>query len=283
MNAQSRRRAGWFTGVMSPKRPRSHLNADLSVTKIQEAFLFMGWNVEILNQDYGEDLLVRIFEGEAATPYTFYVQAKSTDRIRKQRGGPVRYPITFDHLQHWREFWDPVFLMLWERESGEIIWEMIQQPSLPIDTSGKKAKVLIPRSNRVDPDGLKRIQALTIARHQRLKREQSGTEALIEALADYTGAKIDYRSESGIFTITEEDGRIAFVLFGPLEQLATAMSESRGISVEELVEIALMEHAEATETLRSGKTYTMHCKDGRTLKFSSEEEFNAFFEGDIYE
>ncbi|MEN1886345.1 DUF4365 domain-containing protein [Streptomyces mirabilis] len=268
---------------MSPKRPRSHLNADLSVTKIQEAFLSMGWNVEILNQDYGEDLLVRIFEGEAATPYTFYVQAKSTDRIRKQGGGPVRYPITFDHLQHWQEFWDPVFLMLWERESGEIIWEMIQQPALPIDTSGKKAKVLIPRSNRVDPQGLEKIQAKTIARHQRLKREQSGTEALIETLANYTGAKIDYRSGSGIFTITEEDGKIAFVLFGPLGKLATAMSESRGISLEELVEIALVEHAEATETLRSGKTYTMHCKDGSTLEFSSEEEFDAFFERDIYE
>jgi hypothetical protein len=268
---------------MSPKRPRSHLNADLSVTRIQEAFLSMGWTVEILNQDYGEDLLVRIFDDENATPYTFYVQAKSTDRTRKRGGDHVRYAITFDHLQHWTELWDPVFLMLWEKESGNVLWDMIQQPSTPIDTSGKKAKVLIPRCQTLNPEGLENIRAKTISRHQRLAREQSATDALVSLLKEATGADVQYDANAGIMSITEENGRPSFVFFGHMQRIVDALCKGRGVSVEELLEIAITQHAEATTTLRSGKPYNMTLRDGRTLRFSSEDELNTYLDRDIYE
>ena len=63
------------------QRPRSHRIEDLSRNRLRDAFNSVGWVVEDLRKDYGEDLLVRIFEQGVATPVAFFVQAKATDRI----------------------------------------------------------------------------------------------------------------------------------------------------------------------------------------------------------
>ncbi len=63
------------------QRPHSHRIEDLSRNRLRDAFNSVGWVVEDLRKDYGEDLLVRIFEQGVATPLSFFVQAKATDRI----------------------------------------------------------------------------------------------------------------------------------------------------------------------------------------------------------
>ncbi|MFJ5059716.1 DUF4365 domain-containing protein [Streptomyces nigra] len=265
---------------MSPKRPRSHLNADLSITRMQEAFVLQGWAVEILDKDYGEDLLVRIFENEIATPYTFYVQAKSTDSLKKSGSECIRYPIDFDHLAHWLEFWDPVFLMLWDRASGEILWDMIQEPSLPIDMSGKKAKLLIPRSNRLDVDGLRIIRHKAISRHGRFRREQQGSEALVSMLAEHLEAEIDYHPESGILTIEQVDGRLGYVLFGEMEELAEQLSEVHGTSVEAIVDLAICELAGVVESIEDSEPYEVETANGTVIRLRTVEELHAYLDDD---
>jgi hypothetical protein len=49
-------------GAMMAKRPRSHVIEDLAAAKISAEFSKLGWTVEPIRQDYGEDFVVTIFE-----------------------------------------------------------------------------------------------------------------------------------------------------------------------------------------------------------------------------
>ena len=52
-----------------PRRPRQHILEDLARAELHRVFEEFGWAVEDLKKDYGEDLLVRIFDKGVATPY----------------------------------------------------------------------------------------------------------------------------------------------------------------------------------------------------------------------
>lgn len=79
------------SGRQMPQRPRSHEVEDLSRNRLRDAFNGVGWTVEDLRKDYGEDLLVRIFDNGIATPLSFFVQAKGTDVIQNYASatGPI--------------------------------------------------------------------------------------------------------------------------------------------------------------------------------------------------
>jgi Domain of unknown function (DUF4365) len=86
---------------MPPKRPRSHELETLSRNRLHNIFTQTGWVVEDLDDDYGEDLLVRIFEDGMATPFSFFVQIKATDHINRYlhaNGKSLSFPIDVDYL-----------------------------------------------------------------------------------------------------------------------------------------------------------------------------------------
>ncbi|WP_406353883.1 DUF4365 domain-containing protein [Streptomyces sp. NBC_01635] len=260
----------------------------MSIVKMQEAFTLQGWTVEVLGKDYGEDLLVRIFEDGEATPYTFYVQAKSVEtlsRFVKKKGGHLRYPVNFDHLQHWREFWDPVFLIVWDRETGAVAWDMVQEPSLPIDTSGKKAKILIPRANTFDLRGLERIRAKTLARHRRFSREREGSEVLLGVLSSSMNVEVSYNPQSGILVLEHEDGSIEVSLFGRLGRVAELIRESRKTTLENALEVALQTLSDIIDSIESGKPHEVEMPDGTTLTCRTVDELNQYLDslGEIEE
>ena len=90
-----------------PKRPRQHVLEDLARARLHRDFASIGWSVEDLGKDYGEDLLVRIFEDGHATPWSFFVQSKATDHLDKIRlndGLHLAVPLASTHLQHWALF-----------------------------------------------------------------------------------------------------------------------------------------------------------------------------------
>ncbi|MEU4492611.1 DUF4365 domain-containing protein [Streptomyces sp. NPDC023998] len=248
---------------------------------MQEAFTSQGWTVEVLGKDYGEDLLVRIFEDGEATPYTFYVQAKSVEtlsRLTRKKGDHLRYPVDFDHLQHWQEFWDPVFLAIWDRETDTVTWDMIQEPALPIDTSGKKAKILVPRANMLDLSGLERIRAKTLARHRRFKRETEGSEVLLEILSTSLNAEVSYNPQSGILFVQYADGSMAASLFGRLGRLAELVAEGRKTTLENVIEIAVQELTETIKSIESGRPYEVEMPDGTTLTCRTVDELNQYLD-----
>src|SRR6202035_439631 len=100
-----------------PKRPRQHLLEDLARARLRRDFSSIGWTVEDLASDYGEDLLVRIFETGSATPWSFFVQSKATDhldRLRMSDGQHLAVRLPSKHLQHWLLFWEPVVLTVYD-------------------------------------------------------------------------------------------------------------------------------------------------------------------------
>jgi uncharacterized protein DUF4365 len=111
-----------------PQRPRSHEVEDLSRNRLREAFNGVGWTVEDLRKDYGEDLLVRIFDNGIATPLSFFVQAKGTDVIQNYVSGtgPIFVPLKRGHVNHWMEFSEPVFVALWDSKADLIYWNCVQ-------------------------------------------------------------------------------------------------------------------------------------------------------------
>jgi hypothetical protein len=112
-----------------PKRPRSHELEDLSRNRLHNIFVSNGCVVEDLHKDYGEDLLVRIFEQGKATPFAFFVQAKATDHIDQymhKNRRKLSFPIDLEHINHWNQFWEPVILTVWDANSDITYWESVQ-------------------------------------------------------------------------------------------------------------------------------------------------------------
>lgn len=243
---------------------------------MQEAFALQGWTAETLGKDYGEDLLVRIFDDGEATPYTFYVQAKSTEtlsRYVKKGSDYVRYPIAFDHLEHWLKFSDPVFLIIWDRETGSLMWDMIQEPSLPLDTSGVKAKILVPRRNALDRSGLERLRTQTVSRHKRLNREQRGSEVLLDLLSKSMNAKVDYDSQAGILVIEHHDGEMSLQLFGATLKLMRWIAKERNTTVEEAFRQTIHSGAENILSIEAGTPYEYRHSDGSVTTCHTVEEW----------
>ncbi|MER5218314.1 DUF4365 domain-containing protein [Streptomyces sp. NPDC002838] len=271
---------------MSPRRPRAHLNSDLSVARLQEAFTLQGWTAEVLGKDYGEDLLVRIFDDGEATPYTFYVQVKSTEtlsRYTRKGGGYVRYPISLDHLEHWLKFSDPVFLVIWDRETGGAVWDMIQETSLPVDTSGVKAKILVPMRNSLDGQGLERMRTQTVSRHRRLNREQRGSEILVDLLSESMNAEVSYDSQAGIMVIEHHDGNMEMRLFGATLELMHWMAKERDSTPEEVFRHVIRSAAETVLSIEAGTPYEYRNSDGSvTICHTAEEWASCIKAGEDY-
>jgi hypothetical protein len=253
----------------------------MSIMRMHEAFLSLGWSVEVLDKDYGEDLLIRIFEDGEATPYTFYVQAKSAEsltRYSKRDGAYVRYPIDFDHVRHWNEFWDPVFLMLWDRQADTIFWDMIQEPVLPLDMSGKKAKLLVPKDQQLDHDGLMRIRRKTRARHKRFQHERAGADVLVETLSEAIDAQVEYDAQSGLLFIERTDGEKEMHFFGELLEMISRMAESRGSSMEDVVRDALANFAHMVKKMSDGAQLEIRDQNGTVKRFNSIQELGRYID-----
>jgi len=79
-----------------PRRVRSHELEALSRSYLHKLFEEHHCVVWDLHPDYGEDLFVRIFFDDLATPYSFFIQAKATDHIGRyvyKDGKHLSYPI----------------------------------------------------------------------------------------------------------------------------------------------------------------------------------------------
>ena len=96
-----------------PKRPRQHILEDLAGSRLRKSFGECGWTIEELNEDYGLDFLVRIFEAGIVTPLAFFIQSKSTDKIEEyfqEAKDRIAYRVQSEHAAHWSEFREPIFL-----------------------------------------------------------------------------------------------------------------------------------------------------------------------------
>lgn len=271
-----------------PKRPRSHILEDLSRSKISEIFSSIGWTVEKLDQDYGEDLLVRIFENGEATPWSFFVQLKATDKIgsyTSSDGQEISYPITVGHAKHWDNFWEPVILIVFDAPSQTSYWGMIQnilkkQKQTQLKNI-KKLKIKIPTSNTLDEEGLKRIFLLTKRRFARFQEQKEGSLILIEELKKRWGIDIEYDPHAGslIFPkgvfIPDEKNEKEIVLFGRLAARIEDLSKEMSLDPETIVSQSISHSCEIVQAFADGGHLLLQDKTAQTIKtWKTQEEFD---------
>lgn len=225
-----------------PTRTRSHQIEDLSRNRLHVAFETCGWTVEDLAKDYGEDLLVRIFDRGIATPYSFFVQAKATDRIATYiRKNAVSLPIETGHLRHWVRFSEPVILTVWDSKRDVTYWVCVQDAvkRMGISESAYKKKTLsvaIPLANQLDQDGLLRISGITKIRLERHLRENEGAQILIDLIQETSGRKVrDYNADIGYLSLEDPKGGEDRYFFGQMRDEVQFYSEKLGLEPQQLI------------------------------------------------
>ncbi|MGY3519179.1 DUF4365 domain-containing protein [Micromonospora sp. PTRAS2] len=258
---------------MPPRRPSSHLNSDRSIIRLHESFLSKGWTVEDLDKDYGEDLLVRIFNDERATPYAFFVQAKATvqaSRYLTRDGKYLRFPFKKDHFENWKDYWEPVVLTIWDAANDRTYWEIAQEPEMAWDERKSNFYCYFPLDNQLDEKGIRRIEARTKRRHQRYEQQQEGAEVLVALLEDELGVKIEYSPKNGVLIIEKPgEGGAQIVLFGKLGEHVRNTAAERGMNFDEYFhEVVKLGTNKLRENREAGK-FRDEDEDGNEVIFNN--------------
>lgn len=271
-----------------PKRPRTHRNEDFSRNRLRDMFTHCGWVVWDLYPDYGEDLLVRIFINETASPYSFFVQAKSTiniDKYMHSDGKHICFPIDIDHLAHWKRFWEPVILTLWDAESDVTYWEVVQdflEKERIDEFQRKKIHVKIPVNNVLDDKNIYYIFERTRERFERFELAREGIQFLVNRFQDQLGVKISYQIGGEGLSIQYPSGNIEIAFFGNTVQRLSYLAAEDGFSEEEFV-ISLIR----SEGLKKGLLTKEVTENGSVLirfmgntveSFETLDEFNAKYD-----
>jgi Domain of unknown function (DUF4365) len=241
------------SGQQMPQRPRSHEVEDLSRNRLHDAFNGVGWTVENLRKDYGEDLLVRIFDNGIATPLSFFVQAKGTDAIQNYASatGPICVPLKREHVNHWREFSEPVIVALWDSKADRIYWNCVQ--TYFSTEEGKTAlaaateMLRIPVNLPLDATGLLWVHSITKSRFERSQDERQGVQALIDLLKEHLKLEIEYDTR-GVVYVTPPGEAPIVGLFGRTAEHFDDLAKHWGCSFEQAYRIVFKTIHELTES-----------------------------------
>jgi hypothetical protein len=116
----------------------------------------LDWDVINLNPDPGEDRLVCIKKDDRQLSFRFLLQIKGTEDIDVKfvkKKDCFSYSFGTDHLNRWEIFDIPVVIMLCDRGSRTIYWEIVQD-CLRGYTEAKRSQgtftIHIPRKNVLD-------------------------------------------------------------------------------------------------------------------------------------
>ncbi|MFP2897307.1 DUF4365 domain-containing protein [Corallococcus sp. 4LFB] len=257
-----------------PIRPRAHIIEDLSRSRICDVIAReMGWVVESLHKDYGEDLFVRIFKDGRATPLSFFIQAKSSDEVVGRAGGKwMSVRVKTEHLRHWMDFWEPLFIVLHDAKTDGLYWESVhyfletEAGRKCLRVRSKTATVRIPLMNRLDKEGLRRMLVITKNRSRRHANEAEGAQVLLDML-HAVGVEIsDYNPSREMVIRKEPDGGLFIVAFGKTAELIRA--EGKGDDPDFF-----------NEAVRSSIEELDRVTKGRKVKLSDLDEEEK---GDIY-
>jgi hypothetical protein len=250
-----------------PKRPRQHVIEDLARVDLHYSFSNVGWTVENLDKDYGEDLFVRIFEDGKATPWSFFVQSKATDKLNQlltKNGQNVAFSITSGHAQHWERFGgEPVVLAIYDTKAKKTYWEVIQSDlestqELSVGRPRKFLTVHVPTDNLLDEEGLRRLRNRTKRRFERFEAQREGVQVLIDELRQKWGVTIEYEPEFGLLMLpkgkfkAEESGGHTLTAFGCFAAHLQQIEEKYGITPQRTIEKSIELMYKIVSTYKQG-------------------------------
>jgi hypothetical protein len=263
-----------------PKRPNSHVNEDLSRNRLHNVFEREGWTVEDLRKDYGEDLLVRIFENSQSTPYSFFVQAKAVQHIRvhrNQAGDFITCSVTATHVSQWERFWEPVILTVWDATDDVTYWEYVQSALERAGRAGarrargKTVRIRIPVCKILNDEAVRRIKSLTKTRLARFEQERNGGQYLIDTLREQFGMDINYSPQYGILMFPEgkfvpnpESGP-RMLVFGRAAYDLEILARLTGTPPEQAFSQVIGRFLEALQAVSRGETFQWKGPGGEVL------------------
>ena len=110
-----------------PQRPRPHIQEDNS-RKYFNNKIPQEWTVEDIDNDYGVDVLIEIFNGQNATGSTFISQLKSTDK--EFQGDTVSVQIDRKTLNYLKQRLEPALIVLYVSSDKEAYWIWLREISI---------------------------------------------------------------------------------------------------------------------------------------------------------
>lgn len=262
-----------------PKRPREHIIEDLARAQLHQVFARAGWSSEDLNQDYGEDVLIRIFDNGTATPWSFLIQSKGTDNLERylaKDGKNISFPIRSTHIEHWNRFWEPVVLAIYDASTEITYWEVIQTflDSIEDSDSSKPRKsisVQVPTDNLLDAEGLQRLRNRTKNRFQRFEAQKEGANILIDELRKQWGVNIEYEPEFGVLMLPKGEfkpdpssGRTV-TAFGQFAAQLERFKDKYGIDPQKFVADSIDIMYQIVMAYKDGAKLQVRDKDGAVI------------------
>jgi tetratricopeptide (TPR) repeat protein len=131
-----------------PQRPRSHVLEELSRTALRRV-LPAEWIVTFVEQDYGIDARVEVFNDGLATGLAFWVQLKATDEPDLHKALRVSFEVTT--LNYMSAQADPVLLVRLHAPSGELYVHWLHHDDVVLKTEAQKTfRISWAMSDRLD-------------------------------------------------------------------------------------------------------------------------------------
>lgn len=145
------------------KRPPQHVIDDLGVSQVRGIFEPLGWTVDLVDHDYGVDLVVEVFRESKTTGATFKIQLKSSRSTAYSADGSfVSQELGLPQARYLaQELRSPVLLMHADVSIGRTFWYAPQLdrdlvPRLSTGSDLGSLTVRIPTAAEI-PSGLKEM------------------------------------------------------------------------------------------------------------------------------
>lgn len=145
------------------KRPEQHVTDTLGVAQMRACFENLGWTVNKIENDYGADYEVEVFENGQTTGIAFKLQLKSSRSTAYSSASDfIAEEINFANAVYMcREIRTPFLLLHADVESGRTFWSALQldiavQKALTTASSQKTITFRIPTTNSL-PDTWKSL------------------------------------------------------------------------------------------------------------------------------
>lgn len=99
-----------------PRRPDSHVVADIALNRVMSICADCGWAVEVVHKDYGDDLLVQPHYYSLIDDNRIWIQVKGTRNIDRMRRKDFGYSIgvPVDQAFKWARSADLSVVVLWD-------------------------------------------------------------------------------------------------------------------------------------------------------------------------
>lgn len=150
------------------ERPRSHITDSRGKAQMRSIFETVGWTVNEIENDYGIDFDVQVFEDSKATGEWFKVQLKSSESTDYSGEGDfISEPLSRQHAAHFStEMREPVFVIHADVTAGRTFWYAPQLDArVTANDSRRTVTVRIPTRNELPgtlPDMVSALQRIRI-------------------------------------------------------------------------------------------------------------------------